>query len=427
MIQLYKIITTILYPFLILLTFLRKIIKKEDPKRFKEKIFSKSFNVKDKENAVLVWFHAASIGEYKSIIPIIEELNKLKKNLKFLVTTTTLSSGKIAEVELSQFNNVEHRYFPLDVPFLIKKFLEQWKPSYIFLVDSEIWPNLILNADKFNIPLAIINARLTFKTFSRWMIFPSIAKNILERFNMFICSNAETKKFLEKLGLKNVFFKGNIKFISKIAASKIYDINENYLHKKKIWFAASIHENEDKFCLKTHLEIKKKINEVVTIIAPRHIERSNKISHLAKKLNLKVQILNKNEKINEENEIIIINYFGALQNYFKFSKSVFIGKSIDKRFEQDGGQNPIEAAKLNCRVYHGQYVNNFLDIYKLLENNNISKKIDNFHDLSKRIVQDLSETNKKGYEPPSVINHLEQKTLDDTMELVKNFLFYGNK
>jgi 3-deoxy-D-manno-octulosonic-acid transferase len=427
MIQLYKIITTILYPLLILFIYLRKLIKKEDPKRFKEKIFPRSFNVKDKNNAKLIWFHAASIGEYKSIVPIIEELNKSKKNLKFLITTTTLSSGKIAEIESSQLTNVEHRYFPLDVSFLIKKFLQQWKPDHIFLVDSEIWPILILNANKFNIPIAVINARLTLKTFSRWMIFPSIAKKIFGRFNMFICSNMETKKFLEKLNFENVFFKGNIKFISKVVDTKINEINENYLLKKKIWFAASIHKNEDQFCLKTHLQIKKKIKDVVGIIAPRHIERSKEICHLAKKLKLKAQILNKNEKINEENEIIIINYFGALQNYFKYSKSVFIGKSIDKKFERDGGQNPIEAAKLNCKIYHGQYVYNFQDIYKLLEKNNISKKIDNLDELSKNIIKDLSETSKKRYEPSVAINHLEQKILNDTMELINNFLFYGNK
>ena len=259
------------------------------------------------------------------------------------------------------------------------------------------------------------------------MIFPSIAKKIFGRFNMFICSNMETKKFLEKLNFENIFFKENIKFISKVVDTKINEINENYLLKKKIWFAASIHKNEDQFCLKTHLQIKKKIKDVVGIIAPRHIERSKEICHLAKKLKLKAQILNKNEKINEENKIIIINYFGALQNYFKYSKSVFIGKSIDKKFERDGGQNPIEAAKLNCKIYHGQYVYNFQDIYKLLEKNNISKKIDNLDELSKNIIKDLSETSKKRYEPSVAINHLEQKILNDTMELINNFLFYGNK
>ena len=128
------------------------------------------------------------------------------------------------------------------------------------------------------------------------------------------------------------------------------------------------------FCLKTHIQIKK-IKDILTIIAPRHTKRSNKIYHLTEKLKLKAQILNKGDKINKESEIIIINYFGALQNYYKYSKSVFIGKSLNKKFKRDGGQNPIEAAKLNCKIYHGPYVYNFEEIYKILEKNGISKKL----------------------------------------------------
>ena len=116
--------------------------------------------------------------------------------------------------------------------------------------------------------------------------------------------------------------------------TKIKDINDSYLIKKKnIWLAASINKNEDEFCLKTQIQIKKKIKDILTIIAPRHTKRSNKIYHLTEKLKLKAQILNKGDKINKESEIIIINYFGALQNYYKYSKSVFIGKSLNKRIE----------------------------------------------------------------------------------------------
>ena len=123
--------TTILYPFLILFIFLRKFFRKEDPIRFKEKILISHFRI-NKKNSKLIWFHAASIGEFKSIIPILKQLNKDNLNLQFLITTTTLSSGNLAKIELEEFDNVEHRYFPLDVPFLIEKFLFLWKPDKIF-------------------------------------------------------------------------------------------------------------------------------------------------------------------------------------------------------------------------------------------------------------------------------------------------------
>ena len=218
----YRVITTLLYPGLCISIYLRKILKKEDSKRYKEKIFSSHFKFDKNKDKKLFWFHAASIGEFKSIIPIINQLNTKNKNLKFLITTTTFSSGNMASVELNKFDNVEHRYFPLDVPFLIEKFLRLWKPDNIFIVDSEIWPNLILGAHKYKIPMALINARLTSKSFKRWMRFPSIAKNIFGKISLFICSNNETKNYFSQLQLKNIFYKGNIKLINQI------DINLGY-------------------------------------------------------------------------------------------------------------------------------------------------------------------------------------------------------
>tara|TARA_B100001063_G_scaffold243236_1_gene273456 strand:- start:1965 stop:3245 length:1281 start_codon:yes stop_codon:yes gene_type:complete len=426
MIQIYKITTTILYPLLFLFLYIRKIIGKEDTKRFKEKILISHFNVKKKVNSKLIWFHAASIGEFKSIIPIIKELNIYEKNFEFLITSTTLSSGNLAKIELSKFPNAEHRYFPLDVPFLVDKFLNLWKPDKIFFVDSEIWPNLILKTKKYNIPVALINARLTFKSFNRWMMFPTTSKKIFGIFNLFLCSNIETKNNLEKLNLKNIYFKGNIKLIDKIDAGKINNNNEDFLLNNRFWFAASTHKEEDMFCLKTHLELKKKFRDIVTILAPRHVERSNEIYDLCKKLNLNAQILNNNQTILRENEIIIINQFGVLQNYYKYAKSVFIGKSTIKKLQSGGGQNPIEAAKLNCKIYHGPYIYNFEDIYNTLGEINICKKISNFQELSKNLILDLENNRPKG-ELSNPIKHLEQKTLNDTMTLIKGFLKNENK
>ena len=183
MIFLYKVLTTLLYPILILLIYFRKIIKKEDRLRFKEKIFTSNFNINKKDNTKLIWFHAASIGEFKSILPIIDELNK-KDKFEFLITTTTISSGNLAKEELRKFNNIYHRYFPLDVNFLMKKFLISWQPKAIFLVDSEIWPNLFFNANKLNIQIVIINARITLKTFKRWIIFKKTATKIFNLLNI---------------------------------------------------------------------------------------------------------------------------------------------------------------------------------------------------------------------------------------------------
>ena len=214
MISIYRFITTLIYPLLIFVIFLRKELKKEDHKRYKEKIFSSHFNVIRKENSKLIWFHAASIGELKSIFPILNELNKKNKNFEFLITTVTLSAGNLAKKEINKYTNVQHRFFPLDINFLIKKFLIKWQPNIIFLVDSEIWPNLILNASQSKIPIALINGRITKKTFKKWKFFKGISKKIFGSFGLCLSSSVETKTYLEELGAKNIFHLGNIKLFS---------------------------------------------------------------------------------------------------------------------------------------------------------------------------------------------------------------------
>ena len=155
-----------------------------------EKIFTKNFNIFNYKDKKLIWFHAASVGEMKSIIPVLQEINRKSRNFYFLITTVTLSSSVLAEDEFSKLNNVIHRFLPLDINFLMEEFFLKWKPSYIFLVDSEIWPNLILNAKKNKVPLALINGRITPKTFKRWNLFPKTAEKIFGSFDM--CLSAPT-------------------------------------------------------------------------------------------------------------------------------------------------------------------------------------------------------------------------------------------
>ena len=417
----YKFLTSLLYPFLLILIFIRKYFNKEHQIRYKEKVFFSHFNVNRKDETKLIWFHAASIGELKSIIPIIEGLIKID-NIEILITTTTLSSGNLAEKIYKNFDKIHHRFFPLDINFLIERFFREWRPDRIILVDSEIWPNLILTAKRNKIPLALINARLTKKTFSRWMRFPNTAKKIFNIFDLCLASNNETKDYLKKLDTKNVHFKGNIKLISKIDEKKIKNLNANFLSSRRFWLAASTHKGEELFSLKVHKKIKEKYSDILTIIAPRHIDRSKEIYDLSNNLNLKTQLLNEGERISDEKEIIIINSFNILENYFKYAKSVFIGKSLLKELKSDSGQNPIDAAKLRCRVYHGPYVYNFEEIYEILKKNNIARKIEAIEDLSSNLIKDLESPLKKETKISNQIEILEQKTLEETMKNLNNFI-----
>ena len=421
MILTYRVLTILFYPLFIFFIIIRKILGKEDHLRYKEKIFSAYFNVVKKDKNKLLWFHAASIGEFKSIIPIIDELNQSRSNLNFLITTVTLSSSNLAKTVTKKYNNVHHRFFPVDVDFVIKKFLDFWKPDAIFLVDSEIWPNLIIRSKQKKIPLAIINARITKKTFKKWMYFPTTAKKIFGLFNLCLASNQETKDYLLKLEAKNIFYSGNLKLMSKIEENKV-DNNIDILNNKRHWVAASTHDGEEVFCLKTHLLLKEKYKDIITIIAPRHISRVNSIKTSCKNLNLTFQILEKNQKISLNKEIIIVNSFGVVQHFFKHAKSVFVGKSTLAKLKKVGGQNPIEAAKSSCKIYHGPFVYNFEEIYKILEENGVSKIVKNSKELSDCLLKDLENSKKIDNKISNIVNNLGQKTLIDTMSNINKFL-----
>ena len=421
MISIYRFITTLIYPLLIFVIFLRKVLKKEDHKRYKEKIFSSYFNVIRKENSKLIWFHAASIGELKSIFPILNELNKENKNFEFLITTVTLSAGNLAKKEINKYTNVQHRFFPLDINFLIKKFLLRWQPNIIFLVDSEIWPNLILNANQSKIPIALINGRITKKTFKKWKFFKEISKKIFGSFGLCLSSSVETKTYLEELGAKNIFHLGNIKLFSRNTSKETNDPNEIFLSKIKHWCVVSSHRGEEKFCLDTHKILKKNIKNILTIIAPRHINRANEIKKLCDEHNLDSQILTNDQKIQEGKEIIIINTFGILSKFFKNTKSVFMGKSLFKKFVYEGGQNPIEAAQQGCKIYHGPFICNFKEIYNILRENLISQEINDSGELASYINKDFEEK-IDSVQISNLIQNLGQKTLTDTMRQINFFL-----
>ena len=412
----------IFYPLIILITFFRIFLKKEDSKRYKEKIFSSHFKVKRDHSRKLIWFHAASIGEFKSILPIIEKLNSSLEGNDFLITTSTLSSSKIATEELKRYKNVYHRFFPFDVSFLINNFLQSWCPNFIFLVDSEIWPNLILKAKELKIPISIINARITEKSYKKWIRFPQSAREIFNSFELCFAASQDAKFRLEKLGVKKIQYYGNIKFFNEIEINNIENFNKEILKQRPFWFAASTHPGEEEMCLRAHTLLKKKFKNILTIIAPRHIQRSKKIEKMSNSLKLNTQILNDQDMILDKKEVIILNSFGVMQDYFKYAKSVFVGKSTLKKLENVGGQNPLEAAKLNCKIYHGSFVNNFREIYSILEDLGISQIINDYNDLVINLINDLNTSNEKEIKNSKILDDLGYKIFTNTIRDMQNLI-----
>ncbi len=425
MITTYRILTYLLYPFLIILIYARMFSKKEHSSRFKEKIFPKFFNVKRNYNLKLIWFHAASIGEFKSIIPIVKELNNRKNKFEFLITTATLSSSYLVEREFGKANNIHHRFFPIDIKFLAEIFLRLWKPAKIFLVEAEIWPNLIFEAKEKKISIALLNARLTKKSFNRWSLISHFGKQVFSKFDLCICSNSETSTFLEKLDAKKIYKLGNLKLINTIDLKKISNLNEEFLQRNRFWFAASTHKGEEALCLNTHLKLKEKFEKLFTIIAPRHIERVSEIKKLCDSYGLSSQILEGNGHISSDKEIVILNSFGLLETFFKFSKSVFIGKSTIPKLKNVSGQNPIDAAYCGCKIYHGPYVYNFQEVYKILNRNNISREVKSYQELTNNLIVDLATKERKSEKISSEMKKISNNISKEYLQYINKFI--GNE
>ena len=373
----------------------------------------------------LIWFHCSSVGELLSIIPLIEKLESNSNINQILITTTTLSSSKI--FEKYNFKKTVHQFFPIDNNFIIKKFINYWKPSVLFLCESEIWPNLINTINKKKINLILLNGRMTYRSFKKWKKIDSYSRDIFQKFDYCFSQNKETFKRLKLLGAKKIYNIGNLKFTTskKVKAQFLNKKTNNFFKKKRILItAASTHNDEENFIIENHLYFKKqkKTKNIISIIAPRHISRVKKIKRISENFNLNCQILNKNDKILDNNEIIIINYFGSLPSYYKYSQSVFVGKSILKKFQQVGGQNPIEAAKLGCKIYHGPYVYNFQDIYSLLAKNKVSKQINSKEELVKNLAIDLKNSKNDNLEFITLVNLLGKKILIDSVRKINTFL-----
>ena len=205
------------------------------------------------------------------------------------------------------------------------------------------------------------------------------------------------------------------------------DANIQTLNNFKVWCAVSTHEGEEIVAIKTHLEIKKKYKDVITIIIPRHINRTPYIEKLTTKFNLNAQILNDEEHIKAGKEVLIINSFGVLHKYFNYCKNIFIGKSLIKNLEKSGGQNPIEAAKFNCKIYYGPYVYNFKEVYDFLKTNDIAQQIRNEYELSKKIIENIDNTKITYNENISLLDRYGDEILEKTIVELNKFIKIKNE
>jgi 3-deoxy-D-manno-octulosonic-acid transferase len=269
--------------------------------------------------------------------------------------------------------------------------------------------------EKKKIPLILINARITKNSFNRWQIFSKFASQVFSQISLALPQNLETLKYLKILKVKNIKTAGNLKYYgennSQINKAKRL---KNKFRDFKVWCAASTHNNEEILIGKIHKSLKKVVKNLVTIIIPRHINRTNEIIDDLNNLNLQCITHSSNQKLQKNTDIYLVDSYGESSSFYNLTNVCFVGGSIIKH----GGQNPLEPARLGNYIINGPNVKNFKEIYTFLNNIKMSSSTSNILKMENIILKKLkAKTNNKNI----------KKIIKIGNDILKKNLFYINK
>lgn len=381
-------------------SFLNQLLKnrlsrgKEDGNRIDER---KGFAGIKRPEGTLIWLHAASVGEAQSAMILIHSLLKQFDDIHILVTTGTKTSAKRMQDALPE--RAFHQYIPLDHPLWVQRFLDHWNPDSVFWMESELWPNMLLDLKKRNIPSVLVNARLSQKSFIRWSLFKNTIRSILSAFSLILAQSKNDADNFEKLGAKNVIACGNIKYS---AAPLSHDENtlqslNAVIGNRPVVAYASTHDNEEEIAADIHDILENTFPNLLTVIIPRHPERGQTIlEDLESQHHGTVLRGEKHALPDDKTRIYIANTLGEMGLFYRLADIVYVGRSLSK--DGGGGHNPLEPAQLNCAVIHGCYIQNLQDIYHDMQSSNACIQVQNHDELLQKIEWLLSNpTAKDGF------------------------------
>jgi 3-deoxy-D-manno-octulosonic-acid transferase len=357
---------------------------KEDPARLPERRGEAS--VKRPEGP-LVWIHVASVGEMLSVLPLIERIRE--RDVTVLVTSGTVTAAGLAAQRLPR--GVIHQFVPVDVPQFVTRFLNHWRPNLVLFVESDLWPNLIMTAARRDIPLILINGRLSERSFKRWRMFPRTIAALLNSFDLCLAQSAEDAERYAELGAPRYRTTGNLKLdvpAPPVDPAILRQLQAAVLARPLI-AAASTHPGEEAELIEVHRRLRNTFPGLLTILVPRHPERGDSIASIARGAGLNVAQRSHGEIPERGIEIYVADTLGELGLIYRLAPIVFMGGSL----VQHGGQNPIEAAKLGAAVVHGPHVWNFAEIYQALDTAGGAELVSDTGKLTVRIGSWLTDNN----------------------------------
>lgn len=327
---------------------------KEDASRLGERLGRPA---KPRPTGPLFWVHAASVGESLSVLPLIERLLQDNRRATVLLTTGTVTSARMMAARLPE--RAIHQFVPVDIPKAVAGFLDHWRPDAALWVESEFWPNLIDETRRRGIPMALVNARLSEKSFRNWKLLPGTIAELLSAFQICIAQSPGDAGRLGSLGVRNVTCHGNLKDSAPPLRS---DPRETYqltqaIGRRPFWLAASTHPGEERLIAKAHVRARRSLPNLLTILVPRHPQRGAEIEAELASPDLPIALRSRDQAIEPTTQIYLADTLGELGLFYRAAPLVFVGGSLVPH----GGQNPLEPARLDCAILLGPHTFNFAE------------------------------------------------------------------
>jgi len=358
--SLYRGLTTIAGPAVRLYLDRRRAAGKEDSARQAERFGAPS---KPRPAGRLAWIHAASVGEANSVLVLVAKLLEEAPDLSVLMTTGTVTSAELMGRRLPE--RAIHQYVPVDLPGAVNRFLDHWQPDVVLWTESEIWPNLLGAIRARGIPAALVNARMSERSFARWRYASGLIGPLLSTFQVTLAQTEGDGERLRHLGARGVASVGNLKFSAEpppASADQIAAL-ETARGERPLWLLASSHPGEDEIAAAVHEDLAPRLPGLLTIVVPRHAHRGAAIADLMRGRGLAVSRRSEGALPGAEDAVHVADTMGELGLFYRLAPVVCMGGS----FVPHGGQNPVEPAQLGCAVLYGPHMWNFDEITHQLE------------------------------------------------------------
>jgi len=351
LLALYRVLTRPSTPLAVAYLKQRRHRGKEHSIRFRER---QGIASKTRPCGPLVWIHAASVGESRAILGLIERLLQSRPKLEILVTSGTVTSAELLEKQLPV--GARHQFAPADLPHWVRRFLDHWRPDLALWVESELWPNLVLETHAHGVPMLLLNGRLSLRSYERWRRWPRLIGPMLDAFHLCLTQDESQAGRFRRLGAREVVTVGDL----KTAAAALH-LDRSALRRlradigsRPVWFAASTHAGEEEIVSRAHRLITRDHSGLLTIIAPRHPARGDTISAILAASGLRVARRARCEPVTPQTDVYLADTMGELGLFYRLAGIAFVGGSLVAK----GGHNPFEAVRLDCAVLYGPDMSN---------------------------------------------------------------------